>query len=339
LDGENDVWEIFGRVKVVRKMKILMLVHKERRTILDRLYESIAAQTDCDLRRIFKDEQSMLKRYFRDNVDVNCYDRIVLFDLRFKILMRQALFIRSIPNLVTVEFDAWQNYQPTQFQGKFSAHFHRLPAIRVLSSGYQVTKQLLAEGVDATFIPKGCYQDSLRNLNGERDIEIAFIGTTKSDGYQSRRNMLAAIKEKEPALQVLSTESGPAYCAMLNRIRFFITPDKEMGEYMIKNFEAMACGCVLCAFNQGEEENQALGFVDMENLVLFRNTEELSEKLQCLRADPARADHIAAAGQALVEREYTYARISERIVEALRPPLRPNPVPGTLERLRLALGL
>jgi len=320
-------------------MKILLLVHKERRTILDRLYENITARTDCDIRRLSKAEQENLKHYFRDNVDVDRYERIVLFDLRFKRLMRQVLFIRSIPNLVTVEFDVWQNYYPTELQNKFSAYFRRLPAVRVLSSGFQVTKKLLVEGVDAIFIPKGCYQDSLRNHGGVRDIELAFIGTTKADGYQGRRAILEAIKAYEPAMKVLVTESGSDYCVMLNRIRFFISPDMGMGEYMIKNFEAMACGCVLCACDQGEAENEALGFVDMENLVLFRNVDELREKLQCLRADPARADRIAAAGQALVEREYFYERIAERIVEALRPPLRPNPVPGRLERLRLALRL
>ena len=320
-------------------MKILLLVHKERLTILDRLYESIAARTDCDIRRISKVEQENLKRYFRDNVDVDRYERIVLFDLRFKRLVRQPLFIRSIPNLVTIEFDVWQNYYPTECQNKFSAHFRRLPAIRVLSSGFQVTKKLLAEGVDAIFVPKGCYQDLLHNLGGVRDIELAFIGTTKSDGYQGRRAILEAIRVHEPTLKVLVTEPGNDYCEMLNRIRFFISPDMGMGEYMIKNFEAMACGCVLCACDQGGEENRALGFVDMENLVLFRDVDELREKLQCLRADPAQADRIAAAGQALVEREYFYERIAERIVEALRPPLRPNPVPGALERLRLALRL
>ena len=320
-------------------MKILLLAHKERLTILDRLYESIAARTDCDLRRLSKSEQANLRRYFHDNVDVSRYERILLFDLSFKRLVRQPLFIRSIPNLVTLEFDVWQNYQPIEYQGKFSAHFRRLPAIRVLSSGFQVTKKLLAEGIDATFVPKGCYQDLLHNFGGVRDIELAFIGTTRADGYQGRRAILEAIKTREPGLKVLVTKPGNEYCEALNRIRFFISPDMGMNEYMIKNFEAMACGCVLCAFDQGEEENQVLGFVDMENLVLFRDVDELIGKLHCLRADPALADRIGAAGQALVEREYNYTRISEIIVEALRLPLRPNPVPGRLERLRLALRL
>lgn len=106
-----------------------------------------------------------------------------------------------------------------------------------------------------------------------------------------------------------------------------------------KNFEAMACGCVLCAYDQGEAENRALGFVDMENLVLYRDVDELQAKLRILRADSALADRIAATGQALVEREYTFDRIGARIVEALNPPLRPNPPPGPLERLKLALRL
>jgi spore maturation protein CgeB len=101
----------------------------------------------------------------------------------------------------------------------------------------------------------------------------------------------------------------------------------------------MACGCILCAFDQGEAENRALGFVDMENLVLYRNPDDLQAKLAILRANPMQADAIAAAGQALVEREYRFDRIGERIVEALIPELRPNPPPGRWERLRLMLRI
>jgi spore maturation protein CgeB len=108
---------------------------------------------------------------------------------------------------------------------------------------------------------------------------------------------------------------------------------------MIKNFEAMACGCVLCTWDQGEAENRALGFKDMENLVLYRDVEELTQKLARLRAAPEHVAAIAAAGQSLVAHEYRFDRIGERIVAALVPPLRPNPPPDFLERLRLGLRL
>ncbi|MDR2032887.1 MAG: glycosyltransferase [Azoarcus sp.] len=321
-------------------MKILFLVLDRQRVILDRLYDSVvAAASDCDLRRLADAEQRDLRRYFREkDIAPERYDRIVLF-LRFKRLSRQPLFVRALPNLVILEHDACQNYYPCKYQGRFSAFYRRLPAARVLVSGWRVAERLRGEGVDALFVPKGYDQTLLRNLGGARDIELGFLGSTGSDRYRARRAMLEAIKAREPSLMATRTESGADYCAMLNRIRFFVGADVGMGEYMIKNYEAMACGCVLCTFDQGEAENRALGFVDMENLVLYRDIDELQAKLRCLRADPARADRIAAAGQALVEHEYSYAHIGARIVTVLAPELRPNPAPGRLERMRLALRL
>ena len=77
-------------------MKILFLVQKEQRIILDRLYDGVAAHSECDLRWLSSDEQANLLRYFRENVDVSRYERIVLF-LRFKKEMRQPLFILACP--------------------------------------------------------------------------------------------------------------------------------------------------------------------------------------------------------------------------------------------------
>ncbi|MDR1425092.1 MAG: glycosyltransferase [Azoarcus sp.] len=318
-------------------MKILFLVQDEQRIDLDCLYDGVAARSDCDLRRLSCAEQANLRRYFRENVEPERYDRIVFF-LRFKKELRQPLFIRSVPNLIILEHDAWQNYFPGKYQGKFSAHYRRLPAARVLCSGWQVSEALRAEGVDVVFVPKGYDQTLLRVTGAPRDIELGFVGSTKNVAYRERLSMLEAIKAREP-LMTVRTESGADYCAMLNRIRFFVSADVGMNEYMIKNFEAMACGCVLCTYDQGEAENRVLGFVDMENLVLYRDVDELQAKLRMLRADPALADRIAAAGQALVEREYALRRIGARIVAALEPPLRPNPPPGRLERLMLALRL
>jgi len=97
-----------------------------------------------------------------------------------------------------------------------------------------------------------------------------------------------------------------------------------MGEYMIKNFEAMAVGCVLLAYDQGAEENAALGFVDMHNLVLYRDIPELREKLGMLRADPQRAQMIAETGRVLAQQRYSFAALGLAIADAMRPALRPQ---------------
>ncbi len=86
-------------------MKVLFLVQKEQRAILDRLYDGVAANCESDLRWLTSEDQRNLRRYFKREVQVERYDRIVFF-LRFKQEIRQVAFIRTVPNLVILEHDA-----------------------------------------------------------------------------------------------------------------------------------------------------------------------------------------------------------------------------------------
>ncbi|MEV1362763.1 hypothetical protein ABZR31_17990, partial [Pseudomonas aeruginosa] len=52
-------------------MKVLFLVQKEQRAILDRLYDGIAAHCECDTRWLSSEEQADLRGYFRKHVDVS----------------------------------------------------------------------------------------------------------------------------------------------------------------------------------------------------------------------------------------------------------------------------
>ena len=318
-------------------MKVLFLVQKEQRAILDRLYDGVAAHCDCDLRWLSVEDQRHLRRYFKREVDVTRYDRIVLF-LRFKYEIRQVGFIRTVPNLVILEHDAYQNYIVCKYTGKFSAHYRQLPWVRVISSGYMVSERLRKEGFDAVFVPKGYDEQLLTDQGAERDIELAFVGSTSSPAYCGRKELLDELSKVEN-LMVTRTKSGDDYRNILNRIRFFVSADVGMGEYMIKNFEAMACGCVLFAYDQGAEENRALGFEDMRNVVLYDSIPVLREKLGALRADPALAERIARAGQDLATSRFSFAQVGRSIVEHMTPPLRPHPPLTAWQRLRLKLGL
>ena len=121
-------------------MKILFLVQKDQRIILDRLYEAVGEHVDCDLRWLDDAEQADLRAYFA-GIDATAYDRIVFF-LRFKKEIRQRRFIRSVPNLVILEHDAYQNYIPGKYRGAFSRHYRALPWARILSSGVTVSRRL-----------------------------------------------------------------------------------------------------------------------------------------------------------------------------------------------------
>lgn len=318
-------------------MKVLLLVQKEQRAILDRLYEGIAAHCECDLRWLTSAEQRNLRGYFRREVDVTKYDRIVFF-LRFKQEIRQAGFIRTLPNLVILEHDAYQNYIPCKYTGKFSEHYRKLPWARVLSSGFVVSERLREEGFDAVFVPKGYDQTLLQDQGIERDIELAFVGSTNSVAYSGRKALLDELGQVEP-LVVTRTKSGEEYCQTLNRIRFFVSADVGMGEYMIKNFEAMACGCVLLAYDQGDAENRALGLRDMENVVFYRNIPQLQSKLAALRVDPELAARIAVNGRNLAMSQFSFATIGQRIVKELEPALRKAAAISWIERLRAVLGI
>lgn len=316
--------------------KVLFLVQKEQRIILDRLYEGVTNSAPTDIRWLSSKEQDNLKKYFKENVELEKYERVILF-LRFKKELRQVGFIRTIPNLVILEHDAYQNYIPCKYTGKFSSYYKKLPWARVLSSGAGVTRQLQEEGVDAVFVPKGYDQELLKNLRKPRDIELGFIGSTKSVAYSQRREFLEKLAEKENLLAT-RTKSGDEYLQTLNRIRFFVGADIGMGEYMIKNFEAMACGCVLFAYDQGQEENEALGFQDMHNIVLYKTLEDFRRKLALVREDSNLAAKIAANGQRLVEEKYSFENIGRKIVESLKRPLRPHEPPKGWQKVLSYIG-
>ncbi|MEB0041706.1 MULTISPECIES: glycosyltransferase [unclassified Pseudomonas] len=318
-------------------MKVLFLVQKEQRAILDRLYEGVAEHCECDLRWLTSAQQRNLRGYFRREVDVTRYDRIVFF-LRFKQEIRQVPFIRTVPNLVILEHDAYQNYIPCKYTGKFSAHYRKLPWVRVISSGFMVSERLREEGVDAVFVPKGYDQNLLQDQGRKRDIELAFVGSTNSVAYSGRKALLEELGRVE-TLVVTRTKSGEEYRDTLNRIQFFVSADVGMGEYMIKNFEAMACGCVLLAFDQGAAENSALGLIDMQNVVFYSSIPQLQEKLALLRTDPELASRIAINGRNLAVSQFSFAAIGKRVVQELEPKLRVQAKLSWFDRLRGTVGI
>ncbi len=315
-------------------MKVLIIAQQPRKFISTSLYNGIAKYCDaCDTRYLTKQQSVNLNNYFKKNVDVNAYHRIIIA-IRLKRAQQQIKFVSTIPNLAFHETDAFQNYIECKYQGKFSEYYRKLPWTRIISTGATTTERLQQEGFDAVFVPKGYDQQLCKNQLRERTIELAFVGSVNNPIYRGRRELLAQIAAAT-SLTICQTNPGREYIDKLNDIRIFVTADMGMHEYMIKNFEAMACGCVLFAYDQGELENQAIGFRDMENIVLFTSVEEFLRKLKILREQPALVEKIAAAGQAFVEQNYTFDAIGEKVVAALRPELRqPPPKLSLLSKLR-----
>ena len=268
-------------------MKVLMLVQADHgSTAFGAMYEEFSKYFDTfDIRWLSGEQQANLKSYFENSVNTHNYDRIVLF-VRFKKATKQISFIRTIPNLAILEYDACQNYMAdSKYQGVFSKYYHALPWVRIINTGHCVAQKLEKEGFDTAFMPK-CFDDSsVYDLNTPRDIELGFIGNIKSKTYRQRREFLENMSSSH-GLVIAKTNPGNEYNEMLNRIRFFISADMGIGEYMQKNFEAMAAGCASSSHGiKVEEENKALGLIDMENIVLYNSEKQLLDKLAVLKTD------------------------------------------------------
>lgn len=277
-----------------------------------------------DIYFLDKQQQRNLRQFF-SVIDLSVYDRIVL-DLMFKHIHKQGRLLQALSALTIYEEDAYLDIMSgSRWRGAFLKLYRRLPGLRVISTGYMVTRHLRDSGVDAYFIPKGFDPSRLRDQNRPiRNIELGFIGRLGSKAYSARRNMLESLAQRE-SLQIMRTSSAEEYLDTLNRMCCFVSADVGLGEYMAKNFEAMACGCLLFAKRQGQGEEDALGFVDGGNVLLYDDLDSLCAKVAWMRAHPERAAEIAQQGREHVLAHNTYAHLADQVAKVIAEPFLPLP--------------
>lgn len=311
-------------------MRVLLLTPTQRLPDLTTMFAELAKHVSLDVVRLEKKEQRELKKVL-NRIEIGGYDRIIL-DLPIKNSYSQVRYLSTLKGLLAYDQDACQNYlRNSRWHGKFTKFYRRLPLARILVTGASVAARLRAEGFDASFAPKG-YDPAREYLDPDaadikrRDIELGFIGRTASAAYAGRKEMLERLASVEP-LSLLRTEPGDHYRRMLNRIRYFVSADVGLEEYMAKNFEAMACGCVLLAWRQGVEET-AIGLQDGEHLLLYSGLDELRDHIARLRGDPVLAQRIADRGREFVEHNLSFAHLAARMAHVLSE-VWPDPKPDT----------
>lgn len=300
------------------KLRILVLTSAERALNNRKLWTALADHGELELRFLEKNQQRRLSGYF-SSINVSRYDRIVL-DLMFKHIYTQGRFLRKIPVLTLYEEDAYLDFMPgSRWYGAFSAFYKKIPRLRVISTGHMVTQHLRRAGVDAHFIPKGFDPAHLHQMKLARDIEIGFVGRLGSKTYTARKELLEALARQEP-IKILRTHSADEYVRTLNRIRIFISADIGLNEYMAKNFEAMACGCLLLAKRQGNGEEEALGLVDGVNVLLYDSLASLLARVAWVRSHPELADAIARKGLEYVLAHHSYEQLADKVAAVIEPP-------------------
>lgn len=299
-------------------MKVLVLSCADKALDNSAMWYALGECVDVGLRFLEKNQQKNLRAYFR-TVDTEKYDRIVL-DLMFKNIYKQFRFLRTLPNLVVYEEDAYLDYMPgSKWLGFFSRFYRNLPNVRVINTGAWVAEVLAKQGVDANFAPKGFDAKRLFNRELHRDIFLGFVGRLSSSAYAQRYQLLTQLAGIEP-VQLLRTKAPEDYPELLNRIQCFVSADIGLQEYMAKNFEAMACGCLLLAKRQGRGEEEALGLINGLNVLLYDDLAALASHIAWARENPDEAAKIAMAGCEHVLANNEYSVLSRKVLTILEKP-------------------
>jgi glycosyltransferase involved in cell wall biosynthesis len=286
-------------------MRILVLSTSPRQPDNHLLWEGLSEFADVEIRYFSKQEQKRLGALLR-KLDFSAYDRVVC-DLLFRYLVREWRLLSRIRGLLIYEEDACQEFiENSKWKGCFSSFYRKVPHARIVITGFRVCQRYKELGIDAHFLPKGFDSSKLYDMGLERDIPLGFVGRLDSETYHARKEFLLWA-ERNHGLRILRANPGDDYRNLLNRIKVFVSADIGLGEYMAKNFEAMACGCALLAFRQGHGEEEALGIESGEQVMLYENQQQFEAFVAQLSSEQNVVSAISNAGKAMAVQRFDYA--------------------------------
>lgn len=298
------------------KPSLLIISMLQRSPSFDTVFDYLEKHFLVKLIKLKVSKEDSLSAILTEH-NANSYDYILL-DLPHYFLRNNCSTIKLNALKITIyEEDACQNFMPdSRWFGDFLHTYKKIGRTKIINTGHHVSAQLKSRGVNSTFIAKGYDQKTIENLEISREIPLAFIGTYRSNTYHERYKYIRHL-ELFAGLQSLRTNPGKEYNDTLNKISCFFSADCGIGEYMAKNFEAMAAGCLLLAYRQGNGEEQALGLEDGVNVLLYSSPAEAVSKAKWIDSNPQQAEAIAMAGLTLAQQQFCYDNLGEKLAKAI----------------------
>lgn len=271
---------------------------------------------DLDVLRLSSEEISNIGHTLKilDTDSYNC----TIFNLPFRKIRRKSKIFNSMSNIVIYDYDTNRNFiKGDKYFRKYERFYRKLNNVKIICTSYSNSRKFINMGISTEFLYKG-YDDSfLNDIKIERDIELGFIGSVDLKLYKERRIFLETLAD-EFGVKIFRAESMDEYKKALNRIKIFVSADIGYGEYMIKNYEAMGCGCMLLALRQGNGEEEALGLKDMENVVLYSDIDEARSKIRLLLENPCLVQQIANKGYLHAVDSFGIRGKADRLLSMLR---------------------
>ena len=302
-------------------MKVLWLSLETDRTEFREFVERLGASVQLAEKWLtLKDAKHFSKAIGAE--ELKAFDR-VLVHLPIKLLLKQTPYLRCIPNLLLLQRDlvCIATTEPATLEKYFKA-LAIMPWVRVLLPYSQVAQQLTQAGIDNQQIPLGISPGEYCDLGLSRSHSAAILADLDDPALKARKQLLLNIKTQNK-LQIFEPEKGNALQEQLNNQLIAVTCEQGCSSYRALNFQAMACGCLLLTWDRGSEETNALGFKDMNNVMLYRDERSAQAKLNFLKRHPDQLEAIRDQGKALVETRHSMIAMAASVVENLAQSLIP----------------
>lgn len=299
-----------------------------------------ALEDTFDVTRLFVDDRWPASVF--DIPDYQSYDAICWF-VRYRNLIRQPAFDwRDYDGWrLMYDFDAYQNFSSmasgvsdSDYHGTWPKVFESNGFHALFCTGKATRDNLRSEGVNAIWVPKAYDETRLfpkhqprRGIGyfGEQyNARAAMLASVKAAGIQVTRFRCpyADLNEHLNQFQIclISNMVGTARIPLHRRLlglfphlAYSISPGPEP---MAKNFEIPGSGTVAACDHIPELED--LGFLDGETAIIYRDFDELVEKLRHYARESDQLAVISANGAKLCRERHTWAHRARQMLEVVK---------------------
>lgn len=295
----------------------LILGMDHRRPDFHHVYNQVKNHCDAELITLNKRQLRRFPELLK-KIPLEQYQG-VWFDIGFKYMHQATSEINRCQYAVFYEEDAVQDaLDGSPWKNQFSEFYRKIERYTLFTTGISASQSLSQKGINSKISIKGYDPEQIfRDCRIEKKIPAGFIGSTNASVYRERKQLIEYLQAQNALTACEHVKYGKPYRQLLNRIQVFVSADIGLSEYMAKNFEAMACGCVLLAYRQNNGEEERLGLIHGENCFLYKDQYETLAILRMLESDQDLLNRVASAGRELAEAQFSFDRIAKDISDAL----------------------
>jgi hypothetical protein len=222
-----------------------------------------------------------------------------------------------------MDYTTWSYFFGTTYRGEWTQHIRRLGFDLAVVSGTATAEHLARQGLDAEVVHKAVATNQFFDARAVRS-GIGHYGSP----YRSRAAMLRRMAKQGIAIKQISSPylelnsalnalQSVIVCNMGASVRFGkmgraierIRPGDALvihpaPEPMLKNFEAAAAGCA--TFMDDVADLQELGFVDGQNAIIYRDFDDLRDRLVHYAERVDKLESIGSAGALLCSERHSW---------------------------------